>query len=100
MLDICIQFELNIVLVLHCVDHEMYSTCFGFYIIIFLQDPIRWNPPTDVTDGYSPTLPHLKGLQNGDTATSAIKQVLAKNLVLLNESATPYVRDRKLLLAA
>ncbi|KAI5055993.1 hypothetical protein GOP47_0029514, partial [Adiantum capillus-veneris] len=28
-----------------------------------------------VNNGYSPTLPHLKGLQNGDTATSAIKQV-------------------------
>ncbi|XP_038695759.1 ferredoxin-dependent glutamate synthase, chloroplastic-like isoform X1 [Tripterygium wilfordii] len=39
------------------------------------EDPIRWSPLTDVFDGYSPTLPHLKGLQNGDTATSAIKQV-------------------------
>ncbi|KAJ4762097.1 hypothetical protein LUZ62_072472 [Rhynchospora pubera] len=39
------------------------------------EDPIRWSPLTDVEDGYSPTLPHLKGLQNGDTATSAIKQV-------------------------
>ncbi|KAK9128989.1 hypothetical protein Syun_017786 [Stephania yunnanensis] len=39
------------------------------------EDPIRWKPLTDVFDGYSPTLPHLKGLQNGDTATSAIKQV-------------------------
>ncbi|XP_073017291.1 ferredoxin-dependent glutamate synthase, chloroplastic-like [Primulina eburnea] len=39
------------------------------------EDPIRWRPLTDVEDGYSPTLPHLKGLQNGDTATSAIKQV-------------------------
>ncbi|OVA01515.1 Class II glutamine amidotransferase domain [Macleaya cordata] len=39
------------------------------------EDPVRWNPLTDVVDGYSPTLPHLKGLQNGDTATSAIKQV-------------------------
>lgn len=39
------------------------------------EDPIRWKPLTDVIDGYSPTLPHLKGLQNGDTATSAIKQV-------------------------
>ncbi|XP_062111990.1 ferredoxin-dependent glutamate synthase 1, chloroplastic/mitochondrial [Humulus lupulus] len=39
------------------------------------EDPIRWKPLTDVVDGYSPTLPHLKGLQNGDTATSAIKQV-------------------------
>uniref|UniRef100_A0ACD5WTF1 Uncharacterized protein n=1 Tax=Avena sativa TaxID=4498 RepID=A0ACD5WTF1_AVESA len=38
------------------------------------EDPIRWSPLTDVVDGYSPTLPHLKGLQNGDTATSAIKQ--------------------------
>lgn len=39
------------------------------------EDPIRWTPLSDVVDGYSPTLPHLKGLQNGDTATSAIKQV-------------------------
>ncbi|KAL2226033.1 UNVERIFIED_CONTAM: Ferredoxin-dependent glutamate synthase, chloroplastic, partial [Sesamum indicum] len=39
------------------------------------EDPIRWSPLTDVVDGYSPTLPHLKGLQNGDIATSAIKQV-------------------------
>ncbi|XP_051213932.1 ferredoxin-dependent glutamate synthase, chloroplastic isoform X2 [Lolium perenne] len=39
------------------------------------EDPIRWSPLADVVDGYSPTLPHLKGLQNGDTATSAIKQV-------------------------
>ncbi|KFK36969.1 hypothetical protein AALP_AA4G195900 [Arabis alpina] len=39
------------------------------------EDPIRWTPLTDVVDGYSPTLPHLKGLRNGDTATSAIKQV-------------------------
>ncbi|KAL5197407.1 hypothetical protein ABZP36_000919 [Zizania latifolia] len=39
------------------------------------EDPIRWSPLADVVDGYSSTLPHLKGLQNGDTATSAIKQV-------------------------
>uniref|UniRef100_A0A0D6QXK2 glutamate synthase (ferredoxin) n=1 Tax=Araucaria cunninghamii TaxID=56994 RepID=A0A0D6QXK2_ARACU len=39
------------------------------------EDPVRWRPLSDVVDGYSPTLPHLKGLQNGDTATSAIKQV-------------------------
>ncbi|KAG2290707.1 hypothetical protein Bca52824_050311 [Brassica carinata] len=38
------------------------------------EDPIRWKPLTDVVDGYSSTLPHLKGLRNGDTATSAIKQ--------------------------
>jgi len=44
-------------------------------VIHSIQDPIRWRPLTDVVDGYSPTLPHLKGLQNGDTATSAIKQV-------------------------
>uniref|UniRef100_A0A0E0QC76 glutamate synthase (ferredoxin) n=1 Tax=Oryza rufipogon TaxID=4529 RepID=A0A0E0QC76_ORYRU len=36
----------------------------------------------DVEDGYSPTLPHLKGLQNGDTATSAIKQVMMVALEL------------------
>jgi len=46
----------------------------------FIQDPIRWSPLTDVVDGYSPTLPHLKGLQNGDTATSAIKQVTKQSL--------------------
>jgi hypothetical protein len=45
-----------------------------------IQDPIRWSPLTDVEDGYSPTLPHLKGLQNGDTATSAIKQVKCKKM--------------------
>ncbi|KAH0460328.1 hypothetical protein IEQ34_010991 [Dendrobium chrysotoxum] len=39
------------------------------------EDPIHWSPLVDVIDGYSPMLPHLKGLQNGDTATSAIKQV-------------------------
>jgi glutamate synthase (ferredoxin) len=39
------------------------------------EDPVRWKPLDDVQDGYSSTLPHLKGLQNGDTATSAIKQV-------------------------
>eukprot|EP00245_Coleochaete_scutata_P012805 TRINITY_DN501_c2_g4_i1.p1 TRINITY_DN501_c2_g4~~TRINITY_DN501_c2_g4_i1.p1 ORF type:complete len:1642 (-),score=381.86 TRINITY_DN501_c2_g4_i1:1105-6030(-) len=40
------------------------------------EDPVRWTHLTDVNDeGRSPTLPHLKGLQNGDTATSAIKQV-------------------------
>lgn len=44
--------------------------------MVLFQDPIRWRPLTDVVDGYSPTLPHLKGLQNGDTATSAIKQVV------------------------
>lgn len=49
-----------------------------------IQDPIRWSPLTDVEDGYSPTLPHLKGLQNGDTATSAIKQVKGnKDIVFL-----------------
>ncbi|XP_024543692.1 ferredoxin-dependent glutamate synthase, chloroplastic [Selaginella moellendorffii] len=39
------------------------------------EDPVRWRHLTDVVDGYSPTLPHLRGLQNGDTATSVIKQV-------------------------
>eukprot|EP00252_Welwitschia_mirabilis_P016848 TRINITY_DN3745_c0_g1_i1.p1 TRINITY_DN3745_c0_g1~~TRINITY_DN3745_c0_g1_i1.p1 ORF type:complete len:1624 (+),score=368.74 TRINITY_DN3745_c0_g1_i1:479-5350(+) len=39
------------------------------------EDPIRWKPLSDVVDGYSATLPHLRGLQNGDTANSAIKQV-------------------------
>jgi len=40
------------------------------------EDPVRYNVLRDVDpDGYSPTLPHLKGLKNGDTAKSAIKQV-------------------------
>ncbi|MCC5638084.1 glutamate synthase large subunit [Nostoc sp. CHAB 5844] len=40
------------------------------------EDPVRYKVLDDVdASGYSPTLPHLKGLQNGDTASSAIKQV-------------------------
>ncbi|GJT48439.1 hypothetical protein Tco_0974596 [Tanacetum coccineum] len=39
------------------------------------EDPIRWTLLSNVVDGYSLTLPHLKGLQNGDIATSVIKQV-------------------------
>ena len=40
------------------------------------EDPVRFKVLDDVdSDGHSPTLPHLKGLRNGDTASSAIKQV-------------------------
>ncbi|MDF5709668.1 MAG: glutamate synthase large subunit [Nostoc sp. S4] len=40
------------------------------------EDPVRYTVLDDVDEsGYSPTLPHLKGLQNGDRAHSAIKQV-------------------------
>ncbi len=40
------------------------------------EDSIRFKVLDDVAaDGKSPTLPHLNGLQNGDTASSAIKQV-------------------------
>jgi len=40
------------------------------------EDPTRWRPLADVdAAGRSPTFPHLKGLANGDTATSKIKQV-------------------------
>ncbi len=40
------------------------------------EDSIRFKVLDDVSaDGKSPTLPHLSGLQNGDTASSAIKQV-------------------------
>ena len=40
------------------------------------EDPIRYNVINDVSPaGFSQTLPHLKGLQNGDTACSSIKQV-------------------------
>ncbi|MBW4645087.1 MAG: glutamate synthase subunit alpha [Goleter apudmare HA4340-LM2] len=40
------------------------------------EDPVRYKVLNDVDEsGYSPTLPHLKGLRNGDTASSAIKQV-------------------------
>src|SRR4028118_1917310 len=39
-------------------------------------DPVRFNVLDDVDEtGHSPLLPHLKGLKNGDTASSAIKQV-------------------------
>ena len=40
------------------------------------EDPIRFKVLTDVdAEGNSPTFPHLRGLKNGDTASSAIKQV-------------------------
>jgi glutamate synthase (ferredoxin) len=39
------------------------------------EDPVRYKVLDDVKDGKSAVLPHLKGLRNGDTALSAIKQV-------------------------
>ena len=40
------------------------------------EDPLRYGPMEDVdAQGNSSQFPHLKGLQNGDTANSAIKQV-------------------------
>ena len=40
------------------------------------EDAVRFKVLDDVNeDGFSATLPHLKGLANGDTASSAIKQV-------------------------
>jgi glutamate synthase (ferredoxin) len=40
------------------------------------EDPVRFKVLDDVdANGLSPTLPHLKGLRNGDTASSAIKQI-------------------------
>ncbi|MBF2027364.1 MAG: glutamate synthase large subunit [Oscillatoriales cyanobacterium C42_A2020_001] len=40
------------------------------------EDPIRFRPLSDVTaDGQSATFPHLKGLKNGDSVSSAIKQI-------------------------
>ncbi len=40
------------------------------------EDPVRFKVLDDVDgEGFSDTLPHLKGLANGDTASSAIKQV-------------------------
>ncbi|MCL6432785.1 MAG: glutamate synthase subunit alpha [Leptolyngbyaceae cyanobacterium HOT.MB2.61] len=40
------------------------------------EDPIRFRVLDDVDEnGLSSVLPHLKGLRNGDTASSAIKQV-------------------------
>ena len=40
------------------------------------EDQVRFKVLEDVDNfGMSPTLPHLKGLRNGDTASSAIKQV-------------------------
>lgn len=52
------------------------------HLVYALQDPIRWKHLDDVENGLSPTLPHLKGLENGDIATSAIKQV--QNCVLVH----------------
>lgn len=40
------------------------------------EDPSRWEKLKDVDgEGKSPSLPHLRALKNGDTATSKIKQV-------------------------
>ncbi|WP_339367243.1 glutamate synthase large subunit, partial [Picosynechococcus sp. PCC 7002] len=40
------------------------------------EDPVRFKILDDVNaSGDSPTLPHLHGLRNGDTANSAIKQI-------------------------
>ncbi len=40
------------------------------------EDPVRFKVLDDVDEScHSPTLPHLKGLRNGDTANSAIKQI-------------------------
>ncbi|WP_263970687.1 glutamate synthase large subunit [Leptolyngbya sp. KIOST-1] len=40
------------------------------------EDPVRFTVLSDVDgEGNSPTFPHLRGLKNGDTASSAIKQV-------------------------
>lgn len=40
------------------------------------EDPVRYHVLEDVNEqGHSALLPHLKGLRNGDTASSAIKQV-------------------------
>ncbi len=40
------------------------------------EDTIRFRVLDDVDEsGVSPTFPHLKGLKNGDTASSAIKQI-------------------------
>jgi glutamate synthase (ferredoxin) len=40
------------------------------------EDPVRYRVLDDVDgEGHSPVLSHLNGLQNGDTASSAIKQI-------------------------
>jgi glutamate synthase (ferredoxin) len=40
------------------------------------EDPMRYLPINDVdANGISATFPHLKGLENGDSANSAIKQI-------------------------
>merc|ERR1719399_2355877 len=38
------------------------------------EDPKRWEVMNDVKDGTTENFSYLKGLQNGDIATSAIKQ--------------------------
>ena len=40
------------------------------------EDPTRFNVLSDVdSEGHSPTFPHLNGLRNGDSVSSAIKQI-------------------------
>ena len=39
------------------------------------EDPVRWERVEGSVDGVATSLPHLRGLQDGDLATSKIKQV-------------------------
>ena len=56
------------------------------------EDPVRFGALNDVdAEGRSATLPHLRGLRNGDTASSAIKQVASGRF-----GATPeYLRSAR-----
>ncbi len=48
------------------------------------EDPTRWLHLSDVDgEGKSAAVPHLRGLRNGDTATSKIKQVGTKAMLCL-----------------
>ncbi|MBV8886476.1 MAG: glutamate synthase large subunit, partial [Chroococcidiopsidaceae cyanobacterium CP_BM_RX_35] len=56
------------------------------------EDPVRYKMLTDVdAHGHSATMPHLKGLRNGDTAASAIKQVASGRFGVTPE----YLMDAK-----
>ena len=68
----------------------MFACPLWYMYMVFIQDPIRWSPLIDVVDGYSPTLPHLKGLQNRDTATSTIKQVKSAQCFSLTNFAEDF----------
>ncbi len=56
---------------------ELFAITYFPALMFVRKDPIRMNPIVDVDEsaGTSAVFPHLKGLKNGDSASSKIKQI-------------------------